>query len=91
MRLVSEGKLSLDDGVEQFVDPILANIAKQDPTQQNVSSLADLFGAEHASQVQTLNGVLRYEMSRMEGVSPLHTHSVERTSSVGASGTGLGA
>mmetsp|Transcript_2410 Transcript_2410/g.4148 ORF Transcript_2410/g.4148 Transcript_2410/m.4148 type:complete len:446 (+) Transcript_2410:140-1477(+) len=50
MRLVSQGKLSLDDHVDKLVDPMLASMAKQDPT-QNVSSLADLFGADHASEV----------------------------------------
>lgn len=48
LKLASQGKFHLDDTISPLVDPILAKMAKSDPTMQ-FSSLADLWGAHNVS------------------------------------------
>ena len=45
LRLVSEGKLKLDDSVPQYVDPFIRQMKKANPA-QNFSSMAGLFGPQ---------------------------------------------
>mmetsp|Transcript_10402 Transcript_10402/g.23537 ORF Transcript_10402/g.23537 Transcript_10402/m.23537 type:complete len:454 (-) Transcript_10402:328-1689(-) len=50
MRLVADGKLSLSSRVDALVDPLLERMAQRDPDMK-FRSLADLFGKDHASQL----------------------------------------
>lgn len=48
LRLVSQGKFKLDDAIAPLVDPILAKMARANPSMR-FSSLADLWGAHNVS------------------------------------------
>ncbi len=50
LKLISEGKFGLEDSVPTLVDPILAKMAQQDPTQK-FTKMADLWGESNVTHI----------------------------------------
>lgn len=77
LKLVSEGRLSLDDEVAPLVDSLLARMADADPT-QSFRSLADLWGAANVTGT-----TLRQLLSMTSGVPDFDTATPCSPSQVG--------